>query len=62
MKPIAKINCQLNGIFYDKGDEIEVSNIEQLKKLNEKGFIEPLTQKQIQEYFNKPQINKNLEK
>lgn len=59
MKPIAKINCQLNGIFYDKGDEIEVNNIEQLRKLNEKGFIEPLTQKQIQEYFNKPQI-KNI--
>ena len=53
MKPIAKINCQLNGIFYDKGDEIEVHNIEQLRKLNERGFIEPLTQKQIQDYFKK---------
>jgi len=54
MKPIAKISCQLNGIFYDKGDEIEVENIEQLNKLNERGFIEPLTQKQIQDYFKKP--------
>ena len=53
MKPIAKINCQLNGIFYDKGDVIEVNTIEQLKKLNEKGFIEPLTPKQIQNYFKK---------
>lgn len=62
MKPIAKINCQLNGIFYDKGDEIEVSNIEQLRKLNEKGFIEPLTQKQIQDYFKKPEIKKIFKK
>lgn len=53
MKPIAKINCQFNGVFYDKGDEIEVKTKEQLIKLNEKGFIEPLTPKQIQDYFKK---------
>lgn len=51
MKPIAKINCQINGVFYDKGEEIPVKNERQLQKLNEKGFIEPLTQKQIQDYF-----------
>ena len=51
MKPIAKIDCQINGIFYSKGDEIKVENKEQLIKLNEKGFIEPLTPKQIQDYF-----------
>ena len=54
MKPIAKIDCQLNGIFYSKGDEIKVNNIEQLTKINEKGFIEPLTAKEIQDYFKKP--------
>ena len=53
MKPIAKINCQFNGLFYDKGDEIEVKTKEQLIELNEKGFIEPLTPKQIQDYFKK---------
>lgn len=53
MKPKAKIDCQLNGIFYSVGDEIEVTNKEQLIKLNEKGFIEPLSPKQIQDYFKK---------
>jgi hypothetical protein len=53
MKPIAKKDIQINETFYSKGDEIEVDNIEQLQKLNERGFIEPLTQKQIQDYFKK---------
>ena len=53
MKPKAKINCNINGIFYAKGDEIEVSTIEQLGKLNEKGFIEPMTAKEMQDYFKK---------
>lgn len=60
MKPIAKINCEINGVFYDKGDEIEVKTKEQLTKLNERGFIEPLTPKQIQDYFKKPDIKKIL--
>lgn len=38
MKPIAKINCQYNGIYYDKGDEIEVKNKEDLVILNQKRF------------------------
>ena len=53
MKPKAKKLFQLNGVFYDKGEEINVDNKEQLIKLNELGFIEPLTQKEIQDYFNK---------
>ena len=53
MKPIAKIDCQINGIYYSKGDEIKVDNKEQLNKLNERGFIEPLTPKEIQDYFKK---------
>ena len=51
MKPIAKIDCQINGVFYSKGEEIQVDNQEQLNKLNEMGFIEPLTPKEIQDYF-----------
>lgn len=58
MKPIAKIDCQINGVFYSKGDEIKVDNIEQLQKLNERGFIEPLDQKQIQDYFKKNENKK----
>lgn len=53
MKPIAKIDCKVNDIYYDKGEEIEVKDKEQLIKLNEKGFIEPLTMKEIQNYFKK---------
>ena len=53
MKPIAKKDCKLNDTYYSKGEEIKVNTIEQLRKLNEGGFIEPLTQKQIQDYFKK---------
>lgn len=62
MKPIAKISCEINGVFYDKGDEIQVETKEQLTKLNERGFIEPLTAKQIQDYFKKPILNKFIKK
>ena len=61
MKPIAKKDCQINGVFYTKGDEIKVDNIEQLSKLNERGFIEPLTQKEIQNFFKKPIFRKEEE-
>lgn len=60
MKPIAKKDCKINNTYYNKGDEIKVDNIEQLIKLNEIGFIEPLTQNQIQDYFKKPTINKYI--
>lgn len=40
----------LNGIAYEKGDQVEVKTKEDLIKLNEKGFIEPLTLKQIQNF------------
>lgn len=58
MKAIAKIDCQINGVYYVKGEEIKVNNKEQLAKLNEKGFIEPLTPKDIQEYFKKSKFIK----
>ena len=62
MKPIAKKEIQINGTFYSKGDEIKVDNIEQLQKLNERGFIEPLSQKEIQDYFKKPELKKIFKK
>ena len=62
MKPIAKKDCKINDTYYAKGDEIKVDTIEQLTKLNERGFIEPLTPKQIQDYFKKPEIKKIFRK
>jgi len=56
MKPKAIKRCQVNGVFYEEGEEININTKEQLIKLNEMGFIEPLTPKQIQEYFNKPKL------
>lgn len=51
MKLIAKQDFNINGrIFYAKGDEVKVKNKEDLIKLNERGFIEPLTQKQIDNF------------
>lgn len=50
MRIIAKQNININGTFYNKGDEVKVNNKEQLVKLNEIGFIEPLTMKEIQNF------------
>lgn len=58
MKPIAKINCQINGIYYTKGDEINIKNKEELIKLNELGLVEPLTAKEIQDFAKKTIIKK----
>ena len=41
-KIIAKKDFTLNGTSYIIGDEIKIKDIEVIKKLNEKGFIEPL--------------------
>lgn len=66
MKLIAKQDFSINGtIFYTKGDEVKVDTKEQLRKLNERGFIEPLTQKQIdnfgKEEIKEPKTNKKEE-
>ena len=51
MKPIkAKVLCSYKGTWYEAGDEIKVETKEDLVKLNEKGFIEPLTFKDIQNF------------
>ena len=46
-KVIAKIDFIANDTQYIKGDEIEGLNYDQIIKLNEKGFIEPLTYRDL---------------
>lgn len=53
MKPIAKKDCKINNVYYDKGDEIKVDNKGQLLKLIEKGFVEPMSMKDIQNFDKK---------
>ena len=35
MEPTAIMDCQVNGIFYEKGDKIKINNAEQYNKLIE---------------------------
>ena len=61
MKPIkARILFSPKGTWYEKGDEIKVETKEELVKLNEKGCIEPLTFKEI-ENFGKEETKKRKE-
>lgn len=46
-KVIAAKNFSANGIFYIAGDELKGLSFEQIIKLNEKGFIEPLELRDI---------------
>lgn len=46
-KVIAKKDFILNGNNYIVGDEVKIDNIEAITKLNEKGFIEPLSYKDL---------------
>ena len=46
-KLIAKKDFIVDGIPYIKGDAIEVKDIATIRKLNEKGFIEPLDFKEL---------------
>ena len=62
MKPIkAKVLCSYKGTWYEAGDEIKVETKEDLVRLNEKGFIEPLTFKDIQN-FGKEEPKKTFRK
>ena len=47
MKIVAKIDFTANGVGYIKGDELKDLTYEQVVKLNEKGFIEPLDFKDL---------------
>lgn len=59
MKPIkAKVLCSYKGTWYEAGDEINVETKEDLVRLNEKGFIEPLTFKDIQNFDKKEEPKK----
>jgi hypothetical protein len=58
---IAKKDFSLNGIAYEKGDEVKVKDKVELVSLNEKGFIEPLALKQIQNFGKEPKENKKEE-
>lgn len=55
-KIIARIDFIANNEFYIKGDEINNLTYEQIVRLNEKGFIEPL------EYRDLVLIKRELEK
>ena len=46
-KVIAKIDFSANGENYIVGDELNKLTYEQIVKLNELGFIEPLTYKDL---------------
>ena len=46
-KLIAKKDFTLNGDTYIVGDEIKIDDISVIRKLNEKGFIEPLNFKEL---------------
>ena len=46
-KIIAKVDFTANNESYIKGDEINGLTYEQIVKLNEKGFIEPLEYKDL---------------
>lgn len=46
-KLIAKKDFTIDGIPFVKGDEVNVTDISIVKKLNEKGFIEPLNFKEL---------------
>lgn len=48
MKSIkAKKNFEIGGKYFFENDEVHINNISIIKTLNEKGFIEPLTLKEI---------------
>lgn len=46
-KVIAAKEFSANGIYYIAGDEIDNMSFEQIAKLNELGYIEPLNQKDL---------------
>lgn len=46
-KLIAKKDFTLDGKPFIKGFEVEVNDISTIKRLNEKGFIEPLNFKEL---------------
>lgn len=65
MKIIAKINFILNGKKYIAGEEVKVDKIEQVYKLNELGYIKPLTYEElvlIERQLREPLLNNEARK
>lgn len=62
IKIIAKKDFTRNGEYVFAGDEVEVNSVEELVKLNEKGFIEPLTLKEIIEFKKELENPKKIKK
>ena len=63
MRIIAKVDFMANDKFYIKGDEITELDYNQIVKLNEKGFIEPLSYRDlvlIQRELEKPKKEERL--
>ena len=50
IKIIAKKDFTRNGEPIFTGEEVKVNSVEELVKLNEKGFIEPLSFKEIVQF------------
>ena len=50
IKIIAKKDFTRKGEPIFAGDDVKVNSVEELVKLNEKGFIEPLTLKEIVQF------------
>ena len=50
IKIIAKKDFTRSGEPIFAGDEVKVNTVEELVKLNEKGFIDPLTLKEIVQF------------
>ena len=62
MKIVAKKNFGLNGMYYLEGDEIPNLNYEQIVKLNEIGFIEPLDFKDLIQIKKELDNNEKIQK
>ena len=59
IKIIAKKDFTRKGEPIFAGDEVKVNTVEELVKLNEKGFIEPLTLKEIVQFKKELENPKN---
>lgn len=63
MKSIkAKTSFNLDGVYYDAGDEVICNDISKIVKMNEKGFIEPLSAKDLQNIKNESKSKKIVKK
>ena len=62
IKIIAKKDFTRKGEPIFAGDDVKVNSVEELVKLNEKGFIEPLTLKDIVQFKKKLENPKKIKK